>query len=149
VTYYNDFNSLPLKHNDRLLLKGKETDLELLKKEKDFSISPAEQLKDYQLEDHLLMAKVPQGSPLVERTLLDSRLGDAFGLSIQGIIREDQTELMPSPDEVLRAGDTLIIKADLLEPIRRGIAHMFGQVFVGDNLVSEGELMAQIVKEYE
>lgn len=45
-------------------------------------------------------------------------------------------------------GDTLIIKADLLEPIRRGIAHMFGQVFVGDNLVSEGELMAQIVKEY-
>ena len=46
-------------------------------------------------------------------------------------------------------GDTLIIKADLLEPIRRGIAHMFGQVFVGDNLVSEGELMAQIVREYE
>ncbi len=45
-------------------------------------------------------------------------------------------------------GDTLIIKADLLEPMRRGIAHMFGQVFVGDNLVSEGELMAQIVKEY-
>jgi UDP-3-O-[3-hydroxymyristoyl] N-acetylglucosamine deacetylase/3-hydroxyacyl-[acyl-carrier-protein] dehydratase len=45
-------------------------------------------------------------------------------------------------------GDTLIIKADLMEPIRRGIAHMFGQVFVGDNLVSEGELMAQIVKEY-
>ena len=46
-------------------------------------------------------------------------------------------------------GDTLIIKADLLEPIRRGIAHMYAQIFVGDNLVSEGELMAQIVKEYE
>jgi len=46
-------------------------------------------------------------------------------------------------------GDTLIIKADLLAPMRRGIAHMFGQVFVGDNVVSEGELMAQIVKEYE
>jgi UDP-3-O-[3-hydroxymyristoyl] N-acetylglucosamine deacetylase/3-hydroxyacyl-[acyl-carrier-protein] dehydratase len=46
-------------------------------------------------------------------------------------------------------GDTLVIKADLLEPIRRGIAHMFGQVFVGENVVSEGELMAQIVKEYE
>ena len=46
-------------------------------------------------------------------------------------------------------GDTLVIKADLLEPIRRGIAHMFGQVFVGDNLVSEGELMAQIVKDKE
>ena len=44
-------------------------------------------------------------------------------------------------------GDTLIIKMDLLEPIRRGLAHMFGQVFVGDNLVTEGEMLAQIVKE--
>jgi len=44
-------------------------------------------------------------------------------------------------------GDTMIIKMDLMEPIRRGIAHMFGQVFVGENLVSEGELLAQIVKE--
>jgi UDP-3-O-[3-hydroxymyristoyl] N-acetylglucosamine deacetylase/3-hydroxyacyl-[acyl-carrier-protein] dehydratase len=44
-------------------------------------------------------------------------------------------------------GDTLIIKLDLMEPIRRGIAHMFGQVFVGDNLVTEGEMLAQIVKE--
>jgi 3-hydroxymyristoyl/3-hydroxydecanoyl-(acyl carrier protein) dehydratase len=34
-----------------------------------------------------------------------------------------------------------------MEPIRRGIAHMFGQVFVGDNLVTEGEMLAQIVKE--
>ena len=44
-------------------------------------------------------------------------------------------------------GDTLLIKADLMEPLRRGIAQMFCQVFVGDDLVSEGELMAQIVKE--
>jgi len=43
-------------------------------------------------------------------------------------------------------GDTLVIQMDLLEPIRRGIAHMYGQVFVGDNLVAEGDLMAQIVK---
>jgi len=44
-------------------------------------------------------------------------------------------------------GDTIIIKMDLLEPIRRGIVHMYGQSFVGDELVSEAEMMAQIVKE--
>lgn len=44
-------------------------------------------------------------------------------------------------------GDSMIIKTDLLEPIRRGLAHMFGQIFVGDNLVAEGDLLAQIVKE--
>lgn len=43
-------------------------------------------------------------------------------------------------------GDTLIIKVDLLEPIRRGIALVYSEVFVGNQLVMEGELMAQIVK---
>lgn len=43
-------------------------------------------------------------------------------------------------------GDTLIFRLDLLEPIRRGIANMFGQAFVGNQLVMEGELMAQITK---
>jgi UDP-3-O-[3-hydroxymyristoyl] N-acetylglucosamine deacetylase/3-hydroxyacyl-[acyl-carrier-protein] dehydratase len=43
-------------------------------------------------------------------------------------------------------GDTLIIKVDLLEPIRRGIALVFAEIFVGSQLVMEGELMAQIFK---
>lgn len=43
-------------------------------------------------------------------------------------------------------GDTVVFRLELLEPIRRGIANMFGQAFVGDNLVMEGELLAQITK---
>jgi len=43
-------------------------------------------------------------------------------------------------------GDTLILKMTLLEPIRRGIAIMFGEGYVGENLVIEGEMMAQISK---
>jgi UDP-3-O-[3-hydroxymyristoyl] N-acetylglucosamine deacetylase/3-hydroxyacyl-[acyl-carrier-protein] dehydratase len=43
-------------------------------------------------------------------------------------------------------GDTLLIKCNLLEPIRRGLAHMFCQVFVGEDLAAEGDLLAQIVK---
>ncbi len=43
-------------------------------------------------------------------------------------------------------GDTLIIKVDLLEPIRRGIALVFAEIFVGNKLAMEGEMMAQIVK---
>ncbi len=42
-------------------------------------------------------------------------------------------------------GDSMVIKMELMEPIRRGIVHMWGTIYVGDNLVSEGELMAQIV----
>ncbi|MFA8435704.1 MAG: bifunctional UDP-3-O-[3-hydroxymyristoyl] N-acetylglucosamine deacetylase/3-hydroxyacyl-ACP dehydratase [Marinifilaceae bacterium] len=43
-------------------------------------------------------------------------------------------------------GDTLIFKLELITPIRRGIANMRGVAFVGDTIVADGELMAQIVK---
>lgn len=46
-------------------------------------------------------------------------------------------------------GDTLIFKLELLSPIRRGIAQMRGYAFVGDHIVMEAELMAQIVKKTE
>lgn len=43
-------------------------------------------------------------------------------------------------------GDTLLFELNLISPIRRGIVHMQGRAFVGENLVSEAELMAQITK---
>jgi UDP-3-O-[3-hydroxymyristoyl] N-acetylglucosamine deacetylase / 3-hydroxyacyl-[acyl-carrier-protein] dehydratase len=43
-------------------------------------------------------------------------------------------------------GDTLIFKLELIEPIRRGIVTMWAQAFVGDTLVTEAELCAQIAK---
>ncbi|MFN3756276.1 MAG: bifunctional UDP-3-O-[3-hydroxymyristoyl] N-acetylglucosamine deacetylase/3-hydroxyacyl-ACP dehydratase [Flavobacterium sp.] len=43
-------------------------------------------------------------------------------------------------------GDTLIFKLDLLTPIRRGICHMQGYAYANGKLVTEAELMAQIVK---
>jgi UDP-3-O-[3-hydroxymyristoyl] N-acetylglucosamine deacetylase/3-hydroxyacyl-[acyl-carrier-protein] dehydratase len=43
-------------------------------------------------------------------------------------------------------GDTVILKMELVDVIRRGIVTMFGQAFVGNKLVLEGELTAQVVK---
>jgi UDP-3-O-[3-hydroxymyristoyl] N-acetylglucosamine deacetylase/3-hydroxyacyl-[acyl-carrier-protein] dehydratase len=43
-------------------------------------------------------------------------------------------------------GDTMILKMELIEPIRRGIVHMQGTIYVGNKIVSEGELTAQIVR---
>lgn len=43
-------------------------------------------------------------------------------------------------------GDTLIFKIELIEPIRRGIVHMQGYGYVGDSVVVEAELMAQVAK---
>jgi UDP-3-O-[3-hydroxymyristoyl] N-acetylglucosamine deacetylase/3-hydroxyacyl-[acyl-carrier-protein] dehydratase len=43
-------------------------------------------------------------------------------------------------------GDTMIIRCDLLEPIKRGIAKMRGRAFVGNKLVTESTMIASIVK---
>lgn len=43
-------------------------------------------------------------------------------------------------------GDTIVFKIELMEPIRRGIVHMQGFGYVGDNVVVEAELMAQVAK---
>ncbi len=43
-------------------------------------------------------------------------------------------------------GDTLIFDLKLITPIRRGICHMAAKAYANNKLVSEAELMAQIVK---
>jgi UDP-3-O-[3-hydroxymyristoyl] N-acetylglucosamine deacetylase/3-hydroxyacyl-[acyl-carrier-protein] dehydratase len=43
-------------------------------------------------------------------------------------------------------GDTVILKMEFADVVRRGIATMFGQAFVGNKLVLEGEMTAQVVK---
>ena len=46
-------------------------------------------------------------------------------------------------------GDTLIFKAELMGPIRRGICHMQSYGYANNKLVVEAELMAQIVRNPE
>lgn len=43
-------------------------------------------------------------------------------------------------------GDTLIFRLEYIMPVRRGICHMRGQMFVGSSLAMEAELMAQLVR---
>jgi len=43
-------------------------------------------------------------------------------------------------------GDTLIFRLDMLSPIRRGICQMKGVAYVGNKIVMEAELLAQIIK---
>lgn len=43
-------------------------------------------------------------------------------------------------------GDTLIFRLSLTQPVRRGIVMMKGEAFVGDKMVVEAELMAQVAK---
>ena len=44
-------------------------------------------------------------------------------------------------------GDTIVFDLQLLTPIRRGIVHMGGKAYVNGQVVSEAEMMAQIIKD--
>lgn len=43
-------------------------------------------------------------------------------------------------------GDTVLFKMELIAPVRRGICQMRGTAYVGNKVVSEADLVAQIVK---
>jgi UDP-3-O-[3-hydroxymyristoyl] N-acetylglucosamine deacetylase/3-hydroxyacyl-[acyl-carrier-protein] dehydratase len=48
--------------------------------------------------------------------------------------------------QMVRPGDTLLLKMELMSPIRRGICEMKGTVYSGGKVCCEAELVAQIVK---
>lgn len=48
--------------------------------------------------------------------------------------------------QMVQPGDTLLLKMELMAPIRRGICQMQATAYVGNKIAAEGELTAQIVK---
>ncbi len=57
-----------------------------------------------------MVVRVPPDSFLVGKSLMESRLGDSYGLGVLGIIRNGKTLLMVSPTERLQPDDTLLVK---------------------------------------
>ena len=51
--------------------------------------------------------------------------------------------------QMVRPGDTMLLKMELISPIRRGICEMRGTVYVGGKVTTEADLIAQVVKRAE
>jgi len=81
-------------------------------------------------------AMAQTGGLLALSTVPDPSNWDTYFLKIDGA--KFKHKVLP--------GDTLIIKMELIAPIRRGICQMQGTAYVGNKIVSEAGLTAQIVK---
>jgi di/tricarboxylate transporter len=110
IVWRTNLESIPLQVGDKLLVQGDQAHLNTIREERDFIFSPSQAAQVYQLEERLMLVRLPEDSSLVGKTLTESRLGDAFGLGVMGIIRQEQTHLMPDPNKRLEAGDTLLVK---------------------------------------
>jgi UDP-3-O-[3-hydroxymyristoyl] N-acetylglucosamine deacetylase/3-hydroxyacyl-[acyl-carrier-protein] dehydratase len=91
--------------------------------------------------------------PVMPGVLLVEALAQAGGLLVLNSIEEPEKystyflkiDKLKFKHKVV-PGDTVILKMELIEPMRRGIVSMYGQAFVGNVLVVEGEMVAQVVK---
>jgi di/tricarboxylate transporter len=64
----------------------------------------------YALRERLSEVYIPADSPLVGRSIAETRIGERLGLNILAICRDDQIAcLAPGPSQVLEAEETLIV----------------------------------------
>ena len=109
-------------------------------------------LKNVTMNEPFFQGHFP-GAPVMPGVLQIEAMAQAGGILVLNTVPDPENYLtyFMKIDKVkfkqkVLPGDTLIFEMELISPIRRGICHMFGKAFVGEKVVMEGELMAQIVK---
>jgi di/tricarboxylate transporter len=99
---------------ERLLLQGERESLEELSRlgfVTELRLVDEDKLKALAGDrTKLLPVRVPPGSVLAGHDLVESRLGNAFGLTVVGLVRGDEMFCMPSPNEKVQAGDLLVLQ---------------------------------------
>jgi UDP-3-O-[3-hydroxymyristoyl] N-acetylglucosamine deacetylase/3-hydroxyacyl-[acyl-carrier-protein] dehydratase len=79
------------------------------------------------------------GGLIVLNTMEEPEKYTAYFIKIDGV--KFRKKVVP--------GDTLIVKVDLLGPVRHGISSLHGYAFVGDDVVCEATYACQIIKNRE
>ncbi len=109
-------------------------------------------IKNISVNEPFFTGHFPQ-EPVMPGVLLVEAMAQTGGLLVLNSIDEPErySTYFMKIDQVkfrqkVTPGDTIILRLELIAPIRRGISTMKGYVFVGEKLVCEAEFMAQIIK---
>ena len=84
---------------------------------------PEDLAKIYQVSEQIFEVRILEASPLDGKSIAQSQLGSDYGLNIIGFIRRGRIKLSPDKEEIIRAGDVLVIEgsADSLRLSREGL----------------------------
>ena len=99
-----------LQAGDWLLVQGEDGKLEALRQHLDLRVLDEEATAVYNLADTLLTIHILENSPMVGKSLTESRLGQTYGLTALSLTRAGELEIVPGPDTRLAAGDTLVVE---------------------------------------
>jgi di/tricarboxylate transporter len=119
-----NFQNIPLRAGDRLIMLGDRERLAALGESESFNhvrrVEADELTETYQLQERFLALQVMAESALAGRSLAESRLGDAWGLSVLAILRNGETRIMPEAGEIVQPDDTLLVqgRAEDLQTLR-------------------------------
>ena len=120
-----------LQEEDEILALGTRTQIKELARNPDFIVRKVGLTAVKQLQEHLFLVRVTEGSPLAGTTMGSSRIGEIVGLTVGGIIREGEIHLAVSPDEVIREGDRLVVSGEpsrILSLLELGEVHLDPEV---------------------
>ncbi len=109
----SDLPEILIEDGDSLVVFGPKDKINKLSEHRDYSPSRVGKAAAFSLFERLMALQIPEDSSLVGKTLYESRLGRDFDLSILGIKRGGETNLMPSGDEVILSGDMLLVDGDI------------------------------------
>ncbi|MCF6303194.1 MAG: SLC13 family permease [Devosiaceae bacterium] len=85
--------------------------------------TPGGQLSDaYQLREYLSEVRVGEQSPLIGKTLAETRLGEGYALNIVQIRRGESSFISPSQDPRLTIGDILLVQGSTPDILKAGKA---------------------------
>jgi di/tricarboxylate transporter len=107
----DNLNATVLVKGDILLIQGTASSIQKLKESNELQISEIESTDLARLKEKLLLVHIPEHSTLVGKTLNDSQLGAAYGLTVLRIMREDEALVLPESSDKILAGDTLLVQS--------------------------------------
>lgn len=148
-----DLSKPPLKDvNDIMAMLPHRPPFLLVDKILEMSDTSVVGLKNVTMNEPFFVGHFP-GAPVMPGVLIIEAMAQTGGILILSSVPdpENYLTLFMKIDNVrfrhqVNPGDTLIFKLELLSPIRRGICHMQAYAYANGKMVTEAELMAQIIK---